>query len=49
VRSAAAILTALVLALAAATPARAGRTVAADGVGNLHAFLVGADGRLYEA
>ena len=42
----AALLTACVLALAAA-PARASRTVYPDSAGNLHVFVVGADGVLY--
>jgi len=41
-----ALLTACLLALAAA-PARASRTVYPDSSGNLHVFVVGADGRLY--
>jgi hypothetical protein len=41
-----ALLAACLLALAAA-PARASRTVYPDSAGNLHVFVVGADGRLY--
>jgi Repeat of unknown function (DUF346) len=44
----AATLTVLLLLLAVA-PAQANRTVGPDSLGNLHAFLVGADGRLYHA